>query len=386
MSILPKKCIKAGTGLWVLVTNHHNPSYFGIRHGSEETMYQASQFLETGSPGTGFYVRSSSSHTYRAYVNKIRKKLRPNYWRLLTGREFSFHRESIRIRAAIRMLEEDKEKVPYAPLKAKILMSYHDVLEYAREADLNERIIRGIKDKSHHHHKRLTSFQKGVLASYKSQIDKLAREAYRKMFLIRDYVPEDQYIQYQDVLSAFSKAATSHRIWHVREHADHSDSRYVPVYFDQGIFDYVQAPMMTPILRDSHGKQYYLYPDFVLKASSSTHFDLFDIRNLTFVYRELPYDMISNMVSHRAKTTHHGKRIHRDYEQFGTGLLVNEEAGAVSVEEVTSSEHVRMRVVGELGIPELNLRFYSQDAHAMHEFVHALKRYKENLQPNKFAK
>lgn len=386
MNILPKKYVKVATGLWVWVTNHYQPGYFGIRQGSEETVYQASQYLETGSPGTGFYVRNSSSLTYRAFVTKCRKHVQPNYWNMLIGREFSFHRESIRVQTALRILEEDKDKVPYAPLKAKILASYLDVLEHAREADLDARIVRGIKDKSHHHHKHLTSFQKGVLASYKSQIDKQAAHAYRKMFLIRDYVPEEQYNSFKEVLSAFNKAAASHRIWHVREHADRRDGRYVPVYFDQGIFDYIQAPLMTPMLRDSHDNVYYLYPDFVLKARSSTKFDLYDIRELTFIYRELPYDLISNMVSHRTKTVHHHKRNHRDYDQFGSGLLVNEESGAVSVEQMTLSEHVRMRVVGELGIPELGVRFYSQDAHAMHEFVRALKRYKDNLPPSKFVK
>lgn len=386
MKILPKKYIKVATGLWVWVTNHYQPSYFGIRHGSEETVYQASQFIETGAPGTGFFVRSSSSIAYRNFVNKYRKKIHTNYWQMLCGQEFSFQREAIRVRAALRLLEEDKDKVAYAPLKAKILMSYLDVLEHAREADLGARIIRGIKDKSHKHHKRLTSFQKGVLASYKSQIDKQAVQAYRKMFLIRDYVPEEQYNLFLEVLKSFLGAASSHRIWHVREHSDHTDSRYVPVCFDQGIFDFIQAPMMTPMLRDSHSNVYYIYPDFVLKARSSTQFELFDIRDLTFIYRELPYDMISNMVSHRTKTVHHNKRIHRDYEQFGAGLLLNEESGAVSLEEVNTLEHVRMRVVGELGIHELNLRFYSQDAHSIHEFVRSLKRYKDTLGPNKFVK
>lgn len=386
MNILPKKYIKVATGLWVWVTNHYQPSYFGIRHGSEETVYQASQFLETGTPGTGFYVRSSSSMTYRTFVAKYRKKLNINYWKLLTGREFSFRRESIRVRAALRLLEEDKEKVPFSPLKAKILASYLEVLDHAKEADLDARIIRGIKDKSHYHHKHLTSFQKGVLASYKSQIDKHASAAHRKMFMVRDYVPEEQYHQFEEVLAAFNKAASSHRIWHVREHADHSDRRYVPVFFDQGIFDYIQVPMMTPMMRDSHNNVYYIYPDFVMKVQSSTRFDMYDIRELTFIYREIPYDMISSMVSHRTKGIQHHKRIHRDYEQFGTGLLVNEESGAVSIEQLDSSEHVRMRVVGELSIPQLNLRFYSQDAHSMHDLVRALKRYKEGLGPMRFAK
>lgn len=386
MNILPKKCIKVATGLYVLVTNHYLPSYFGIRHGSEETVYQASQFLETGTPGTGFYVRTSSSISYRNYVTKYRNKLRINYWKLLCGREFSFRRENIRVRAALRMLEEDKDKVPFSPVKAKILASYLEVLEHAREADLDARIIRGIKDKSHHHHKRLTGFQKGVLASYKSNIDKQASAAHRKMFMVRDYVPQEQYQQFEEVLEAFLKAASSHRIWHVREHADHTDSSYVPVYFDQGIFDYIQVPLMTPMMRDSHDNVYYIYPDFVVKAKSSTRFDMYDIRELTFVYREIPYDMISNRVSHRTKSVQHNKRIHRDYEQFGTGLLVNEEAAAVSIDQMDTSEHIRMRVVGELGIPQLNLRFYSQDAHSMHELVRALKHYKEGLGPMRFAK
>ena len=48
-------------------------------------------------------------------------------------------------------------------------------------------------------------------------------------------------------------------------------------------------------------------------------------------------------------------------------------------EDQSSSEKVRMRVVGELYIPTLRLRFCSQDVVSMREFVMKLNEYREYL-------
>ena len=89
MKLLPKSRKKVAKGLSVWVSNHYTPTLFGIR-GKYESSYKSGQYVECGSPGTGFFVRNSSSRTYKAFCQGERAKLTPNYFDLVRGKEFSF--------------------------------------------------------------------------------------------------------------------------------------------------------------------------------------------------------------------------------------------------------------------------------------------------------
>ena len=79
MKLLPKSRKRVARGLSVWVSNHYCPTLFGIR-GKYESSYKSGQYVESGSPGTGFFVRNSSSRTYKAFCKNERQKLLPTYW------------------------------------------------------------------------------------------------------------------------------------------------------------------------------------------------------------------------------------------------------------------------------------------------------------------
>ena len=154
------------------------------------------------------------------------------------------------------------------------------------------------------------------------------------------------------------------------------------VYFDLGIFDFIQAPLMTPMMRDAEGNRYFLYPDFIVRSRDNVDFDVFELKGLNFLFREVPYDMVSNMVIDsyydRENTQDVSTHLHRrNYEQFGDGLLVNKDTKALN--EIEEEHKMRERVVGELYIPEMGSRYYVRDFKSLKTFVKALNQYQEEL-------
>ena len=156
MKLLPKSRKRVARGLSVWVSNHYCPTLFGIR-GKYESSYKSGQYVESGSPGTGFFVRNSSSRTYKAFCKNERQKLLPTYWDMVRNKEFSFDRELARVEAAQNEAGIDK-------WRAMILESYVNVLPMAKEAEEAERIVEGIKELSHRRH-RLSSYQTHVMSS-----------------------------------------------------------------------------------------------------------------------------------------------------------------------------------------------------------------------------
>ena len=357
-------------GLVVKVSNHYTPTLFGIR-GHYESSYKSGQYVECGSPGTGFFIRTSSSRTYKSFCNAEKAKLKTSYWDMVRGKEFSFDKE---ISVANEALRETQDETC-----ARILEAYVNVLPLAKEAEEGERIIAGIKELGHRRHK-LTSYQTHVMSSYKSRIARLGHDVRDIQLSIPKLCSEEQYQKFADVVIAFTQVAASHRIWHSKDSYESLDDAFVQVYFDLGIFDFIQAPLMTPMMRDSEGRYHFLYPDFLVSSSSSTDFQVHPLTQLTFLFREVPYDMISNLVLSsyadidESTTTHHQ---HRNYEQYGSGLLVSKDVAASA--EMESENKMRERVVGEMYIPELKLRYYVREVKSLKHFVNILNKYKEEL-------
>lgn len=373
MKILPKSRKKVARGLSVWVSNHYCPTLFGIR-GKYESSYKSGQYVESGSPGTGFFIRSSSSRTYKAFCQNERAKLIPEYWNMVRGGEFDFKREMNRVEAAQHEVKNDK-------WRDMILESYANVLPMAKEAEESERIIEGIKELSHRRH-RLSSYQTHVMSSFKSKIARLGHDVRDIQLHVPDMCGEERYQHFGGVVVAFTQVAASHRIWSVRTNYTGLESSFVQVYFDLGIFNYIQAPLMTPMLRDADGYRYFLYPDFIVKSKDAVDFTVHDLRSLNFLFREVPYDMVSNMVIDsyydRENTQDVSTHIHRrNYEQFGDGLLVNKDTKALN--EIEEEHKLRERVVGELYIPELSLRYYVRDFKSLKGFVKEMNRYQAEL-------
>jgi hypothetical protein len=375
MKLLPKSRKKVAKGLSVWVSNHYTPTLFVIR-GKYESSYKSGQYVECGSPGTGFFVRNSSSRTYKAFCKNERQKLLPNYWDMVLNKEFSFDRELARVEAAQNEAGIDK-------WRAMILESYVNVLPMAKEAEEAERIVEGIKELSHRRH-RLSSYQTHVMSSFKSKIARLGHDVRSIQLHVPDMCSEERYQHFGAVVVAFSQVAASHRIWSVRANYSGLESSFMQVYFALGIFNYIQAPLMTPMMRDAEGYRYFFYPEFVVKSKDAVDFSVHSLKELNFLFREVPYDMVSNMVIdsyYDVDDSSSSTRLHRrNYEQFGDGLLVNKDSKALNdMEEETK---IRERVVGELYVPEMKMRYYVRDVKALRTFVHTLNEYKDKLLDN----
>ena len=367
MILFEKSRKTVAKGLTVWVSNHYVPTLFGIR-GHYESSYKSGQYVECGSPGTGFFIRTSSSHTYKSFCNAEKAKQKSSYWDMVRGREFNFDKEMLRANAVLRSITDDD--------KARILEAYVNVLPLAKEAEEGERIIAGIKELGHKRHK-LTTYQTHVISSYKSRIARLGHDVRDIQISIPNLCGEEQYNRFADVVIAFTEVAASHRIWHSRDNFDAYDNGFEQVYFDLGIFNFIQAPLMTPMMRDSIGQYHFLYPDFWVASRSATDFDVYKLKDLTFLQREVPYEMISNMVlsSYAGIDETSSVHRHRDYEQYGSGLLVNQDT--VASNEMEKENRMRERVVGEFYIPELKLRYYVRDVRALRKFVNALSQYRD---------
>ncbi len=372
MKLLPKKRMTVAKGLKVWVSNHYTPTLFGIR-GHYESSYKSGQYVETGTPGTGFFIRNSSSHAYKNYCKAERLKLEPKYINMVRGEEFDFDLEIERANKALRMTKNE--------IKAKVLEAYVNVLPLAKEAELGERIIEGIKEFGHRRH-HLTSYQSHVVSNYKSRIARLGHDVRDIQLNVTNMCSDERYNHFADVVLPFTELAASHRIWHSREAYDKLESGLSQVYFDMGIFDFIQAPLMTPLMRDSIGQRMFLYPDFLIVSRDAVDFDLYDLNDLTFLFREVPYEMISSMVlssyadddtSSTSSTRHYSHS--RNYDDFGSGLLVSKDT--VANNEMEKENKLRERVVGELYIPEIKTRFYARDMKALKHFVTALNEYKK---------
>lgn len=366
MNIFEKSRKTVAKGLTVRVSNHYKPTLFGIR-GHYESSYKSGQYVECGSPGTGFFIRASSSHSYKNFCAAEKAKLKNTYLDYLRGREFSFDKEITAANDALRNAKDD--------VRALILETYVNVLPYAKEAEEGERIIEAIKDLGHRRHK-LTSYQTHVMSNCKSRIARLSHDVREIQLSISKLCSEEQYKRFADVVIAFTKLASSHRIWHSKESYDELDSILEQVYFDLGIFNFIQAPLMTPMMRDSVGRNHFLYPNFWISSAGSVDFEVHPLESLTFLFREVPYEMISNLVldSYSNLDESTTVRHRRNYEQFESGLLVNKDM--VAIDDMEKENRMRERVVGELYVPELRLRYYVREKNTLKQFVETLNKYK----------
>ena len=132
----------------------------------------------------------------------------------------------------------------------------------------------------------------------------------------------------------------------------------------------------------AEGRRCFIYPDFIVRSYDAVDFEVFELKDLNFLFREVPYDMVSNMVIDsyydRENTQEVTTHVHRrNYEQFGDGLLVNKDTKALN--EMEEENKLRERVVGELYVPEMNMRYYVRDFKALKTFVKIINNYKSDL-------
>lgn len=309
-------------GLYVNISNHFYYSDFGIRD-MGEMRYTGRRYVPSMVPGTGFLERESESHSYHVYVRKILALQRPNYWRMVMGKEPSFDRE---LKAVNHALLQGPQG-----LKREILECYQNALTLARNEERTERIIRGIKDKMGH---KSNKFMVSVMSHHKSRIRQMEGDMNSVIWHVKDHCSEATLKAYNEMVEAFTRVASCRRVWYF---SGNRRDNFVQVYFDLGVFDYIRSECFLPIMRTPQGINYYLLPTAMIVARSSTDFDVVPLKTLTLVYQELALEEPSEAMSR-----------------------LSDAASMIK-------------------IPEFNLNYYFNHVRPIVEFVHAVDRLKETL-------
>ena len=306
------------------VSRHFHYSDFGVLGSSDQGHY-GRRFICSGTPGTGFIERETESHSYHEFVRQHDSAKPPKYINLLLNREPSFERELEKANSLMRTSED--------PRKRELMECYANALTVARLEERIQRYIRAVKDKmGHHHNKYLVS----VISHYKHKIAQLERDITSVEYHVEDHYSPEVLQAYQAMNEAFSSMINRcRRVWH---HNDKVDGNFVQVFFDMGIFDYIRYKDFMPLMRDSLGVSYYLLPDAVIVARSSTDFTLLPLKTLTVVCQETAIEETTELLSSRVG-----------------------DAACMML------------------IPELNLTFYFNHAHVVLDFVHALDELKKVL-------
>ena len=311
---------------------------FGVR-GRYDNIARTGNYICSGTPGTGFFARSSDSHSYRKFVNDKRKKLDGNLFTRIFLIGPSFEKEHKLIEAAFEHTEDKNVR--------RVLDSYQNVIALARKEEELQRIVRAVKDKiGNHPRKHLVS----VLSHYKSSIATLEHDVKSVQINVTKDFDEQKLASWNKVIEAFHELIECRRIWSV--YNENGLEAYEQVFFDMGIFDFIQSKYDTPVMRDYRGIHYYIYPKGIIVARSTVDFDC-----KTWDQLEMKFGVVDTSVLavrpqlnsyHRSSGMRHHDALSNLY-------------GAT-----------RAQVVGEITIPELDLRFFVNRADKAEAFVNAL--------------
>lgn len=339
------KRMTVADGLRLPVSRHFYYSTFGVRGRNSTGSQIGSQYICEGTPGTGFFVRTTESHSYHRFVSACRKKNEQNFFTLLFGKEPNFEKEYNRVDKAFATINDER--------KRKILSSYQNALGLAKEEELLQRIVRAVKDKmGHKPNKRLTS----ILTHYKSSIASLERDVRSVQINYANTMSKEQAAEWEKIVEVFHLLVNSRRVWSVFN--DNGSPAYQQVFFDMGVFDYIQSPGDTPVIRDHRGLHYYLYPDGMLTARSSVDFDFIEWKDLEIHFGVVDISTLGvrpQFNSHKHGKKHGGSHTDALSTLYGT---------------------TRQQVVGEIYFPKYDMRFFVNHTGPAEDFVKAIDAYK----------
>jgi len=239
--------------------------------------------------------------------------------------------------------------------KKRILSIYYNVLTLAKEEELLQRIVRGIKDKMGHGHKSMYS---SILSHYKSSIATLEHDVASAQYNIKSDLTDEQMAAWEKLVDAFRDMADARRVWSV--YIEDSKEWYQQVFFDLGIFNYIQSPVDTPIMRDHKNQHYYLYPRGIVRSRTSTDFDIFSWKDIHVNFNVMDI----NTLAVRPEFSSHLKRRHKKEHQDALTALYGYTHGSV---------------VGELLFPELDLRFFVNHTEPVEKFVRSISAFMQTM-------
>lgn len=332
------KRMRVADNLTLPVSRHFFYSLFGVR-GRYDNVMRTGNYICSGTPGTGFFAHSSESHSYHKFVSESKAKLKQTPLTLILGKEPDFDKEKVRIEQAI---NSDPD-----PEKKRILSHYVNVVTLAKEEELLQRIVRAIKDRIGN---KPNQYLVSILSHYKSSIATLEHDVRAAQINVQNNVLAEHMLQWEKVVNAFHLIISSRRVWSV--FSDGGEDAYQQVFFDLGIFDYIQSPYDTPVMRDHDNIHYYLYPQGIIKARSSVDFDCMSWDNI---------DVEFNVVDISTLAVR---------PQFNGGKKKKSSKYTDALSTLYGT--TRTQVVGEFSFPQLKLRFFTNHTGPAKDFVDEL--------------
>lgn len=348
------KKVRLNNGIRLKVSRHFNYGFFGVR-GRYDNVARTGAYVNTFEPGVGFFVHSLDSHSYRHFVKAEQKKLKQNFWTLILGKEPRFGKESKRVEKAL-------ESGNLTPVQNQILAQYLVMLNLGEKEEYFQRVIAALKKKMHSRRNNgQASYLSGIISSYKTHVATLQHDAKGSQLNIKNMLTPEALEEWHKVVDAFYELVDVRRIWQVVD----GDS-YEQVFFDMGIFDYIQSPFDTPMMRDSKGGLYFLYPQGLICRRSNVDFDFIPMQELDIQGGSLDINTLTSdldMMPGRGRKRRYSDAISTLYSTVSKGSMA----------------------VGEFRIKNLDLTFCCNHVSNVVDFVKALNDFKHVNVPKDFS-
>lgn len=323
-----RKRISIAPGVRLNVSKKGISTSFGVR-GASITTGRNGTYLNTGIPGTGIYNRqkigspslpqkplnATDSQKAKAqgngcaiglavvialfvFVNVTAGLIALCAWVVIMSIvmlvDISGNKEKLDPQYILRTeLESARKSLEQAnnPLVNAILNNYIACLGLTNEATDIEAIIAALKGKTFSSSKLKYKEQ---LAKYETQLADLREQLAQVQMDVDKDLSEDEKEAYSMLCEKFDKIMSSQKSWiivssqrntELKSAAGTSiDRKAVTLY--TGVFDFIKSDFDIPIFATPDAAMYYLYPRFIIKASSATSFEVYPIKDVKIDYSQ----------------------------------------------------------------------------------------------------
>ena len=157
------------------------------------------------------------------------------------------------------------------PIQKIILQSFVSCVELSKKADEKEAIINALQKKLE---KKENIKLREQLTKYETELSNLYEELEKIQFDADKNLSDIEKQQFLNLCNSFENLLECQKIWIIK-----SSNKYAKtpastsinrkaITFDTGVFNYIKSDFDIPMLRDSAGIIYYIYPQFIIKAIS----------------------------------------------------------------------------------------------------------------------
>ncbi len=174
--------------------------------------------------------------------------------------------------------------------KVKILENYISCLELNKKAEEIEPVISALKQKIE---KKSTPILEEQLIKYEAERSSLDDKLAEIQIDVDKALSDQEKEKYKAFCERFEAIMSSEKAWVISSSVTNTELKSSAgtlvdrknTNFYTGVFDFIKSEFDIPILTDCKGITYYLYPQFIIKATSSTSFDVFPVESVEIKYR-----------------------------------------------------------------------------------------------------